>query len=176
MREIWKLAWKLLLIAAVAGLSLGFTNALTEGPIAEQQKIEANAARLRVLPTAVDFELVSEKESGIDDAYAGKANGETVGYTAKITTKGYGGPIEVTVGMNLEGTITGISVGGANFAETAGLGAKTKDAAFTDQFRDHDAPVTLNQDVQAVTGATISSKAVTDAVNSACEYLSALMG
>ena len=164
MRKIITLGLKLLLIAAVAGLALGFTNAITKGPIDEQTIAAANAARESVLPGADDFEQIQVDEEGIDNAY-----------TAQITTQGYGGEIEIMVGMDSSGVITGINVGGSNFSETAGLGAKVKNDAFKDQFKGLIPPVVLNEDVDAVTAATISSRAVTDAVNRACDYLAGLL-
>ena len=84
--------------------------------------------------------------------------------------------------MNMDGVIEGVDVGGSNFSETAGLGAKTKDAAFRDQFRGMDA----NQadriavkadggDVDAVSSATISSRAVSNGVRTICEELLTLV-
>lgn len=174
MREIWKLAWKLLLIAAIAGLALGATNELTKGPIAEQVTLAADEARREVLPAADSFELVSEGTDGCDSIYKGMKGGENVGMTAQVTVQGYGGKIEVTVGCGNDGVITGVSVGGASFSETAGLGAKTKDAAFRQQYIGQSGPgITVdkagkNADIDAVSGATISSTAVTNAVNTAC--------
>lgn len=177
MREIWKLVWRLLLISAVAGLALGITYDKTKGPIAEQVVAAANAARVKVLPAASEFELISEAEAGMDNAYAGKSeSGELVGYTAQITTRGYGGAIEITVGMGLDGRLTGINVGGAGFSETAGLGDKARQPEFMDQFAGKQPPLKLNEDVEAITAATITSKAVTDAVNAASEYLAGLLG
>ncbi|MDD3919715.1 MAG: FMN-binding protein [Eubacteriales bacterium] len=177
MRDIWKLAWKLLLIAAIAGLALGATNELTKGPIAEQVKLAADEARKTVLPAADNFALVSEGQNGCDSIYQGTKGGTPVGYTAQVTVRGYGGLIEVTVGRDTEGVITGVSVGGASFAETAGLGAKTKDAAFREQYIGQSGPgLTVDKagkgaDIDAVSGATISSTAVTGAVNTACTAL-----
>ena len=103
---------------------------------------------------------------------------------AVIATKGFGGEVEVTVGVNAQGTVTGISVGGANFSETAGLGAKSKDAAFTDQFKNREVPLKVikaggekaENTVDAITSATITSNAVTGAVNQAGEYVKTLLG
>ena len=180
MREIMRLGGKLLLIAAVAGLALGATNAITKDPIAEQAVAAANAARQAVLPAAATFDLVSEDQNGTDEIYCGMdASGQVIGYTAKVTTRGYGGPIEVTVGMTEDGTIAGVSIGGTEFAETAGLGAKVKEAWFGEQYAGEQAPVALTKDggtIDAVSSATISSNAVTDAVNDACAALESCMG
>lgn len=176
MREIVKLGLKLLAIAAVAGLALGFTNSVTQTPIAEQQIAEQQAAREAVLPAAEGFSLCAC--DGVEEAYVGRDSaGNIVGATGKMTVTGFGGPIEITVGVDDGGVITGVSVGGAAFAETAGLGAKTKDAAFTGQFIGKDASVALVKNggtVDAVTSATISSDAVTNGVSAVVRAITPL--
>ena len=183
MREIMKLGAKLLIISLVAGLALGVTNAVTQGPIAEQRIAEANAARQKVLAEAVSFEAVEAVPEGIDEMHKGlDASGALVGATGKVTVTGYGGPIEVTVGIGLDGSITGVNVGGADFAETAGLGAKTKEAAFTDRYTGLDstdsASIAVKQDggmIDAVSSATISSRAVSGGVQAVCAALQEIL-
>lgn len=166
MHEIIRLGAKLLSIAAVAGLALGATNGITQKPIEAQLVAAQEAARKEVLPAASSFALAAC--DGVEEAYVGSDGaGDIVGATGKLTVTGFGGPIELTVGVDDDGTITGVSVGGAEFAETAGLGAKTRDAAFTDQFIGADASVQLTKNggtIDAVTSATISSNAVTGGV------------
>ena len=166
MSEMGKLGAKLLVIALAAGLALGVTNAVTKEPIALEQIAAAETARKTVLPSAAAFEPASA--DGAETAFVAKdASGKVVGATGTLTVTGFGGPIEITVGLDTAGVITGVSVGGAGFAETAGLGAKTKDAAFTSQFNGKDATVALKKnggDIDAVTSATISSGAVTNGV------------
>ena len=180
MREIMKIGFKLFAIAAIAGLVLGLTNAVTAGPIEQQSLAAAQAARQEVLPAAASFELISENDGTMDNMYQGSdASGVVVGYTGTITTRGYGGLIEVTVGMDTDGVITGVSVGGSDFSETAGLGAHVKDEWFGAQFKGMSAPLELKKNggqVDAVTSATISSTAVTNAVNTACQSLAACAG
>ena len=107
-------------------------------------------------------------------AAKGLANGETKGYTAQVTVKGYGGEIEIVVGVDNDGVITGINVGGANFSETAGLGAKTKEPAFTEQFKGLSAPLTLKGNVDSVSGASVSSGAIVNGVNAVLDYVAGL--
>jgi len=177
-RDILRLGLKLLIISAVGGLALGLTNAVTEGPIAAQQVAAADEARKQVLPGAETFEALDAVE-GLDEAHAGRdGSGALIGLTGKITAQGYGGPIEVTVGVGTDGAITGVSVGGADFKETAGLGARTKEPWFAEQFAGKTAPVQLKQDggeIDAVASATISSSAVTQAVDAAAAALAAAM-
>jgi electron transport complex protein RnfG len=151
----------------------GLIGLSTETAAEPEEQVEPYVAVMS--PDAVDFEEIEAAE-GIDLAYAGKKDGAVVGYAAAVTVQGFGGPIQVTVGMDMTGAITGVSVGGPEFKETQGLGAKTQDPAFTDQFKTKTAPLTLGSDVDAVSGATISSTAVVKAVNSASEFLAGLIG
>lgn len=183
MPEIAKLGLKLFLLAAVAGLALGITNEVTRGPIEKQKIAASNAARIAVLPEGAEFVPVDKANvpEGVDELFiANGASGEPVGYTGKITVKGYGGPIEVTVGMNLDGILTGIDVGGSDFSETAGLGARTKEPEFKDGFKDVNAKsdtIAVKADggvIEAVSGATVSSRAVSNGVRNVAEALLAL--
>lgn len=178
MRKTWTLVWKLLLIAAVAGVALAVTNQITKGPIEEGKIAAANEARRGVMPEAEEFEEITDIPEGIDSVYTAKKGGEVIGYTAQVTVNGYGGKIEVTVGMSVDGMITGISVGGSEFSETPGLGEKTKSIEFRSRFLglkfDPENPFKAEKtpqkenEIQAVTSATISSQAVTDGVDTAC--------
>ena len=80
----------------------------------------------------------------------------------------------VVVGVDNDGVITGINVGGANFSETAGLGAKTKEPAFTEQFKGLSAPLTLKGNVDSVSGASVSSGAIVNGVNTVLDYVAGL--
>ncbi len=174
-------AWLLLcIISVIAGLALGFTNALTEDVIAENDAAKSELARKTVMAEADEFvELELDNNGDIGYCYQAKKSGETIGYVAMATANGYGGVIEVTVGIDTNGIITGISCGGSDFNETAGLGAKVKEAAFTDQFAGMSGPVSITKDggeVDAVTAASRSSRAVCTAVNAACDYVAGIMG
>ncbi|HPF53708.1 MAG TPA: RnfABCDGE type electron transport complex subunit G [Eubacteriales bacterium] len=174
--SILVLGLKLLAIAIIAGLALGVVNAITKEPIAEQTRLAADEARRSVLPLAAEFTQIEGS-----DIYEGKdSSNNIVGYTLAGITNGYGGEIEVTVGIDLEGIITGVSVGGANFSETAGLGAKTKtDPTFRQQFIGLSGTIALKKDggqIDAVTSATISSRAVTNEVEALRAELVAYLG
>ncbi len=153
----------LTLIALVAALLLAGTDAITREPIRQAALMASDAARIAVFPEANSFEEV--EASDVDALYDAKKDGQLIGHVAVVTSQGFAGPVEVTVGMSTDGVITGLSVGGSAFAETAGLGTKAQEPAFTDQFVGKTAPVELNADVDAVSGATITSRAVVSAVN-----------
>ena len=125
----------LTVIALVAAVALATTNLMTEKPIAEQNLGENQQALKTMFPEADEFaELSPGESSGVDFVYEVKQGGQTIGYAVKETVQGYGGSIEVLTGMETGGTLRGISVGGPDFKETEGLGARAKEPEFTDQF------------------------------------------
>ena len=169
-------AWIVLtVICLVAALALAFTYNGTKDRIAQQEEAKTVAVRQALLPAAANFEAVdgSEVYRGVD------ANGAAVGYVTVNTVKGFGGDVEISVAVDPEGVIQGISVGGANFKETAGLGAKSKEPAFTEQFAGKTAPVALKKnggEIDAITAATITSSAVVRGVNDAVTMLAEKAG
>ena len=146
-------AWIVLtIIAVVAALCLAVTNEVTKDVIARQAEAEAEAARKALVPEADSFEPL--EAANVDSLYRGVKDGEAVGYVAQVTVTGFGGPVEVTVGTKAgEAVLTGIKVGGSSFSETAGLGAKSKEPQFMDQFAGVKAPVMLSDGVENDTDA-----------------------
>ena len=171
----------LIVICVVAAALLAVFNLITEGPIKENAARVAAETRTRLLSAAASFEAVEVEEgSGMDSCYEGfDAEGNSVGYVVETTVGGYGGEIVVTIGMNKDNVITGISVGGENFSETAGLGALAKEAKFTDQFIGETVPLKLQKGttgtadgiIDAISGATITSTAVNGGVNLAGKFV-----
>ena len=162
----------LLLICVVVGGALGVVNDLTKGPIAQQAVEAANAARRASFPDADSYEeLELAPDSGADACFTAMKDGQLVGYVAQVTVTGFGGPIEIHVGMDLEQTITGINVGGSKFSETPGLGDKAREPEFQAQFTGLTIPTQLGNGVDAITGATITSGAVSSGVNKAGYFI-----
>ncbi|HWR23567.1 MAG TPA: FMN-binding protein [Feifaniaceae bacterium] len=166
-------AWLVLVaVAIVAGGLLILIHSLTAEKASDQAAAAEKAALLKVFPDAKGFtELPLAEGAEVSHCYAAAADNKTIGHVAEITVNGYGGPIELAVGVDMEGNITGVSVGGEKFRETPGLGENVLYPAFTGQFAGLAAPVALNEHVNAVTGATISSSAVVSGVNKAAGYV-----
>ena len=157
---------RLAILCVIVGGMLGFVNHVTEGPIAQRAAEAADAARRSIFAAADSFEMLElSADSGVDNCYAAMQNGQMIGYVVQTTVSGFGGPIEVQTGLDLDCTITGISVGGAKFSETPGVGARTKNPEFQAQFAGVSIPVQPGNNVDAITGATVSSGAVCSAVN-----------
>jgi electron transport complex protein RnfG len=179
--DMIKMGLKLLLITAVAALLLGGANILTRDAIDEQERLASDQARRTVLQAErfEQQEVLPEEETGIPgivEVYAGYNGEELAGYTIKVRAKGYGGPVEVTVGY-IADRITGVSISAKD--ETPGLGAEANKQAFMDRFKDKtlDQPLQIvkggaaaDNQVDAITGATVTSKAVSTAINNASLY------
>lgn len=178
MKRSLKLGWTLFLITGLTGLLLGMVHGITSGPIeATRAELVRNALQT-VLPLAEDF-LAQPAPVGAPAALVELHRGESPegpsGYCATVETKGYGGPIRFVVGIDTGGTVTGITLLSSN--ETPGLGAKASGEAFRDQYVGQ-APrgfsVTKKQasgegEIEALSGATITSRAITNGVNAALE-------
>ena len=182
-KDMFKLGLNLLIISAVAALLLALTNSVTASTIAQRNE-QANAeARKLVLESAQDFEEVKDVKTDnskgveVSEIYKAKdASGNTVGYTLKVLPSGYGGTIELMVGIDsAKGQVSGINV--VSNSETAGLGAKSTDPEFSDQYKGkplEELSVLKNgtpgdTEIKAISGATITSTAVTNGVDAAIE-------
>ncbi|MFA5156828.1 MAG: RnfABCDGE type electron transport complex subunit G [Candidatus Omnitrophota bacterium] len=151
-----------------AGLLAG-VNALTRPMIFAQAKQQEEKALSEVFHDAGRFEEIKSAAGEIIYYKVYDNNGVVVGVAFKATGKGYSGPVETMVGMDMDGKIGIIKVLSQN--ETPGLGSRVSEGSFTSQFSGKN--IAGLDEVQAITGATISSKAVTDPVkNKAQEILS----
>lgn len=163
----------LFIICLVATLLLGLTNSVT-APIIEKLTIETEIKSRQVV--FADAESFGEAETLADGtsvvtALDGDAN--VIGHVVVNVAKGYGGDISVMTGVDADGKVTGVNI--LSHAETAGLGAKATEESFRSQFVDLIKGITVSKDqagensIDAITGATITSRAVTEAVNAAIE-------
>ncbi|MBQ2847610.1 MAG: RnfABCDGE type electron transport complex subunit G [Clostridia bacterium] len=163
----------LFVICLVATFLLGMTNSVT-APIIEQLAIETEIkSRQVVFPDAVNFGDAKISDDGTSVVAALDESGSTIGHVVVNTTKGYGGDISVMTGVDIDGKVTGVNI--LSHAETAGLGAKAAEQSFRDRFLGLVEGITVSKDkagdnsIDAITGATITSRAVVDAVNAAIE-------
>lgn len=183
-------------ITLVSGVCLGFVYDVTKGPI-EQATIAANNATYReVLPAAesfTDMEGSAEKIAETAEEIAGlgygsvaiesvleakDASGAVVGHVINsLSNNSYGGAVKLSVGFDEDGTITGVGIREIN--DTPGLGLKAKEASYRDQFTGKNAEALTvtksgsagDTEINAISGATITSNATTNAVNAALYYL-----
>ncbi len=178
MREVIKLGFILLLITSVAGVVLGITIDATSVVI-ERREQEANVQGMNsLIPTADEFIKLDESLlSGrpyVVEAYKGLKDGVVVGYAVKVNPTGYSGSVNIIVGFAVEGNTTGIII--VSHTETPGLGSKIEEDVFKEQFlgKKTDGALILvkriietDNEIQAISGATVSSDAVVNGVNTA---------
>ncbi len=176
MNQLIKFGIILGIICFAATLVLATTYEITKPKIEQQFKQEEQEALKEIIPEADSF--IKEKIDKIEYFTAQKAN-KAIGYCVKATGIGYNGYIRIIAGIDLSGTIKGVRI--LEHYETPGLGARIseikpgeKSPWFLRQFKGKPAKaIFIKQNIDAVTGATISSKAVTDAVrDTVSEFLS----
>lgn len=174
--QMFKPGLMLLLIAAVAALILGLVNAGTAARIADIADKTMNNAMQAVLPAASYADVGAESDGEIEAVYAAD-NG---GWVVQVTESGSQGLITMMVGVNADYTCNGISI--TESSETAGLGAiagqsSEKGDAFRTQFIGQSGTVAVTKEggeIDAISGATITSKAVCRGVTAALAACQAL--
>ena len=177
----------LLVITLVAGFLLGLVYDITLEPIAHQEELANAKACQEVFSDATDFTDVQTdldtlnqnlKENGLEyvtvDAVmeASDDSGQMLGYVLTVTdSEGYGGDIQLSMGVRMDGTLNGISI--LSISETAGLGMNADTDAFKRQFADKNVEqftytkngASADNEIDAISGATITTNAVTNGVN-----------
>lgn len=187
MNKIIKNTIILTLITVIAGLGLGLVYEVTKDPIAAAQEEAKKEAWQAVFPDASldDFVAAEVDQAVAEQVVADLGVQATVdevctvgdlGYVVTTTDKeGYGGDIQITVGITTDGTVSGVSI--LSISETAGLGMKATEPAFYEQYQGKQTESFYvskdggnGEPIDALSGATITSRAVTGAVNTALAY------
>lgn len=195
MKKIIKNTLILTAITVISGLALGAVFEVTEKPIADAKAAAKQEACQQVYPEADAFEPVEVDEKAakqavkdmgtnatVDEVYTAQMSGEDVGYVVTATDKdGYGGNIQISVGIMADGTVNGISI--LTISETAGLGMRATEPKFYNQYAGKQAARFYvakdggeGEPIDALSGATITSRAVTGAVNTALGYYQNALG
>lgn len=193
MKGIIKDCLILFVITLIAGAALGVVYEITKEPIAAQEAKKKVEAQQGVFAEADAFDPVELDEAvlaavqtngvTIDEAFDAKAAGAHAGYVVQATSpNGYGGNITLMVGVTADGTCNGYSLLTIN--ETAGLGMNAKNADWAAQFAGKAVEAfevtklgaSADNQIDAISGATITSNAVTEAVNACIAYANALEG
>ena len=161
---------KLLLVAAVVAGVVSFVNAKTKS-IAEEN---INREKTNAIAKIFDNEPIETSEQ--DGIYTVTLDGEIIGYCLETTSSGFGGDMTLMVGYNADETICGVKV--ISHSETPGLGARVcgDEERALSRYAGKSGNLVWGQDIDGISGATISSKAVLEGVNRATEKLHAYLG
>lgn len=181
---VFKLGLILFLIVSISTLALSIVNNVTEDIIIQKNIELQNNARKNVLPDADRFEKDSSssvKDDSIREIYIAYKGNDRVGYCISVSSAGYGGEINMIVGVKEDLTVSGVNI--ISMSETAGLGANSQKPEFLQQYtgKKHGIEVvktpsdSLNA-INAISGATITSNAVTNGVNNALKSAKILKG
>ena len=185
---IIKLTVTLLVTCVVVAAALGGVNAVTadtiddinwENTVTAMKAVVADPDATTfsdALPLSDDMLAAAAAASGtLDSVYEAQENGQSAGYAIKVVTSGSQGKIEMMVGVDSEGTITGVSI--VKNSETSGIGSKVMNNENTaagvgvlTQFEGKsaaDGTLTVGSNIDAISGATVSTRGVTNGVNSA---------
>ncbi len=184
MNEATKMILVLMLIAMISGVSLSLVNDLTAGIIRDNLAKELHGSIFQVLPAAVDVKVIeanpsfffADDESSLrniaaaDDEpiflYQGlNEQNKPVGFAYVSEATGYGGIIKVMIGVDHESEeIVGVTI--LDHVESPGIGSRIEEDTFRNQFLGVVVtdPITIGQDIQNISGATVSAKAVTKAI------------
>ena len=169
----------LFLIAAICTAILAVTDMVTAPKIAENNEQAEIATRQLVFEDAKSFSDIKTVD-GATYVEALDESGKTIGYVFTTSSKGYGGEIKIMTGIGADGKVTGMEI--LAIEETAGLGMNAKKDDFRNQYVNNSGEFTVvksdagENEIQALTGATITSQAVTDAVNNAVEIFRTVEG
>lgn len=193
MKEMLKNAGILLAITVIAGFVLGAVYQITKGPIAEAEAAAAMEAYKEVFADASDFTEIEVDagalaNGGITGSDINKvmeakgADGSVLGYVFVITNhEGYAGDIQFTLGVSMDGTTNGISI--LAISETPGLGMEAENVLKPQfagkkaaQFNYTKTGAVSEDQIDAISGATITTNAVTNGVNAGLYYFQNVLG
>lgn len=195
-KYILKLTLTLLITCVIVAGVLGFVNSITEGKIAAFNKEKTETAMKAVVsdPDNSKFNKVdvtqdmtdaaSKYSATLDSIYEVQSGGQSAGYAVKIVAAGSQGDIQMMVGVDSNGAVTGVSI--IKNSETSGIGSKVMEdqplangTGVLDQFvgMSHaNGDLKVGTNVDAISGATVSSKGVTKGVNGALAVVDAIRG
>ena len=173
-KQILKPVLILLALCLVISGAVAVTNYFTADIIAAQAEAKITENISVVLPGTTETTATECDAFVYFDCT--DANGTGLGRAYLIDANGYGGPISLMVGIKADSTVAGISILASS--ETPGLGKKAEDKAFSDQFSNKDLDMftvvktaaASEDQISAISGATITSRAITDAVNTALAH------
>ena len=191
-KQMLKNAMILFVITLVAGVLLGIVYQVTKAPIAYQEQLAQTKANQEVFPDAdsfadADLDAAQAKKILESDAAYAKvsidsvktaidASGKAIGYVLQISSGGYADDIVFTMGLTNDGTLNGISL--ISISETPGLGMNAqkvlvpqfRSVQVGDLFEVTKTKKASDNQIEAISGATITSKAVTNGVNAGVLY------
>ena len=175
-REIVALGGILLIITVIVAGILGAVDGITADKIADI-KVQKTQEAMQGIIAGGSFEATdfSDDTGLIQEVYTATVNGEYAGMCFKVSPNGFSGAIGIIVGISPENQVLGIKI--VSSSETSGLGSRADEEEWRGQFVGKTGPLTVQKnvatgenDIVAISGATITSRAVTLGVQAALDY------
>ena len=191
-QEIGKPTFVLFLVGLIVTALLAWVYQITFPIIEARQAADLQMSLKQVLPAASSFDTARSAEAlaaegiavpaSVRNVYPATADNASAGYAVAVSPKGYGGAISMMVGIGPDGAVSGVTI--LTMSETPGLGTNAANPDFLGQYSDlvpEDAPAVVKTetgrkgDIQALTGATVTSRAVTRGIDEALAIAQVLM-
>lgn len=172
MNSIGRMIITLVIVSMISGLVLAFTFDAVYPRILTNQEEKFYSALKELFPESEEFEEIKEGETTY---YRAIKDGQELGVAGSFIQGGFNGDINFVLGVDTSGKVTGVKI--LNHLETPGLGARITEDFFIGQFKGKkvDDPFILGEDIDGISGATISSSSITSGIRFAAKKLGSIM-
>ncbi len=176
-RQMLVIGLKLLLVCAVVAAVVSGVYLLTDARYRSNIRLQKEKAIREIFDPEGSLAAMRVQElpfDGEETAYAVYDGDRLVGYCVETVSSGFGGDMALTVGFHTDGSIKGVSI--VSMSETPGLGSRVGEDNYLDSYIGKSGSLAFGEGVDAISGATISSRAVLNGVNRAVEVLECVKG
>lgn len=165
-----RISFILMLICALIAGVVALVNQLTYEKIEQNLEAEKREAIISIFGSdSITYEELTDMPESVEMVYTVTDGGQALGYCVNLNSAGFGGDINLMVGVGTDGNIIGVTI--VSLSETPGLGTKVNDADYLSQYVGKGIDLKQGTDIDTISGATVSSKAVLAGVNEATAAL-----
>ncbi len=173
-KEILRIGGVLCIICAVIALILSFVNMVTLEKIAQNEEMEKRSAIVALFGSeSIEYYAIDGAPESVDAVYKVSEGKNDLGYCVSVSPAGFGGDINMMVGIDSAGAVLGVRV--VSHSETPGLGNRVENDSFLSQFVGKSGLIDPTKNIDIISGSTVSSKAVTAGVNAATAALAEIL-
>lgn len=174
-KDVLRIGGILMAICASVAFILSFVNMVTVDTIAKNDEMEKRNAIVSLFDSeTIVYDALEGTSDTVKAIYKVKDGDSLLGYCVSVASPGFGGDIDMMVALDGESKVLGVKI--VSLSETPGLGSRVADSSFLDLFKGKGTGIELGKDVDAISGSTISSRAVTAGVNAATSALGEYLG
>ncbi len=169
-KELVRISGVLCIICAAVALVLSLVNILTADRIAANEENEKRKAIVALFGSdSIVYEPIESVSANVNEILTVKDGEEHLGYSVSASPAGFGGGVNIMVGIGVDGVVMGVRI--VSHSETPGLGSRVQNDSFLNQFNGKEGSLASGQDYDIISGSTISSQAVAKGVSDALSAL-----